>query len=149
MEFLFSASVSFLIKSSGSFIQCCPSVWFSLVGLSLVSFSITLDTIEHISFCRNIVGQFEKVATGCCILPVGEQPSCRTVHRSGPPARNPGHHGSSSSTLWWQQHLQPSTARRPLPHALPLHTILQVQFSDLLWLQCTIFYTVKCKLITF
>lgn len=37
-EFSFSASASFLIKSSGSFIRCCPSVWSSLVGLPLSSF---------------------------------------------------------------------------------------------------------------
>lgn len=103
-------------------------------------FSITFDGIWHISFCRNIFEQFEKVATGCCVLAVSEQPRCRTVHRPGPPARHSGRHEAPPSTLWWQQHLQPSAARRPLPHALSLHTILQVQFHDLLWLQCTFLF---------
>lgn len=101
------------------------------------------------SYLRDFCCQPESVASSCSVGLVSDQPGCSSVHRPDPSARHSGRHEPPPDALWNQQRLHASAARRPLPHALPLHTLLQVHTPPHLWdMSCMINCQRKEKLLS-
>ena len=76
---------------------------------------------------RDVFGSFEIVASSCSVRLASVQPGSSSLHRPGPPTRSCGCDEPPPDALWRRRHVGPPAAGRPLPHALSLDTLLQVQ----------------------